>query len=339
MNPTRSIQHQSFLHEALLNEILKRTGHAIVLLNTEAEILFCSQGITALTGFETQELLGKTVFHFFHPADLPAARQQHQFLTEMNANASVSLLQVRNKQGDMIWIDVVVKNLLHVPEINALFVLIRRSSEAETEERKLVQAATEAREAEKEYLAAELHDNINQVITATKLLVDAARNGIEQEELLRLSSANLEAVAEDIRRLSYSMVSYDLRDFGLAVAVRAFIATLNKGSGILFRTELDEKALKALQTDQQLHLYRIIQEGTNNIIRHAGATMAEITLTHKEGLLYLVISDNGRGFSVNRLKPGMGLSSITARVKLLQGHFHVRAPQGTGTTIEIHFPM
>jgi PAS domain S-box-containing protein len=337
MNPTRSIQ--SFLHEALLNEVLKRTGHAIVLLNTEAEILFCSQGITALTGFEGQELLGKTVFHFFHQADLPAARQHHRFLTEMDANASVSLLQVRNKQGHMIWIDVVVKNLLHVPEINALFVLIRRSSEAETEERKLVQAATDAREAEKEYLAAELHDNINQVITATKLLVDAARNGIEQEELLRLSSANLEAVAEDIRRLSYSMVSYDLRDFGLAVAVRSFIATLNKGSGILFRTELDEQALEALQTDQQLHLYRIIQEGTNNIIRHAGATTAEITLTQKEGLLYLVISDNGKGFSVNRLKPGMGLSSITARVKLLQGHFYVRAPQGTGTTIEIHFPM
>jgi PAS domain S-box-containing protein len=339
MDHTSATQYKLFLFQALLNELLKRTGHAIVLLNTEAEILFCSQSITAVTGFEEEELVGKTAFDFFHPADLPAARQQHHFLTEEDANASASLIQVRNKEGHMIWIDVVVKNLLHVPEINALFVLLKKSSDAETEERNLVRAVTDAKEQEREFLAMELHDNINQIITATKLLVDAARTTYGEEELLRLSSDNLQTVAEEIRKLSYSMVSYDLQQFGLSAALKALIATVSKGGPVSFRTRLDTTAITLLTADQQLQLYRIIQEGMNNIIRHAGATEAEISITQAEALIYVVISDNGKGFSVNRLKRGVGLSSMTARVKLLRGHFHIRAPQGTGTTIEIHFPM
>lgn len=333
------IQRDSNLYEALLNEVLGRFSQALLLLNTEAEILFCSESIQLITGHVPPELIGRTVFEFFHADDLSATRQQYGYLAEVKENASASLIQVRKKDGNMVWVDVVVKNLVHISGINAVFVMVKKNGGVGTEERKLVQAVTDAREEEREFLATELHDNVNQIITATKLLVDSSRLNPDNEKLLLLSSSNLQLVAEEIRRLSYSMVSYDLREFGLSYALKAFISTITSASPVRFDTVMEEEALLALTSEQQLHLYRIIQEGTNNILRHAGASLANISLQRQDNLVYLTIKDNGKGFPLQRLKPGMGLSSIANRVKLLQGHFHVRAPKGVGTIIEIHFPV
>ncbi|HEU4902009.1 MAG TPA: sensor histidine kinase [Flavisolibacter sp.] len=202
-----------------------------------------------------------------------------------------------------------------------------------------MQAVTAAREQEREMLAAELHDNVNQIITASKLLVDAARHTPSPDELLRLASVSLQSATDEIRKLSYSMVGFDLQEQGLAFAVDALLATISRAGAITLRSTFDETAVAVLTADQQQHVYRLIQEGVNNIIRHAAATHAEITLTRQEELIYLVIADNGKGFSENSRKPGVGLASMTNRVKLLGGHFHVRAPEGQGTTIEIHFPV
>jgi PAS domain S-box len=339
MDNAMKIQPAPNIYKALLNELLKCSSHAVVLLNEDAEIIFSSESLESITGYSIDELKGKTAFDFFHPDDLTAAREQHNYLTGLNENTATSVIQIRNKKGEMIWIDVVVKNLLHVPAISALFVLLKKSSDVGTEERKLLKAVTDAKEQERQFLASELHDNINQMIGATKLLVDTARRRANKEELLQLSSAHLQMVTDEIRKLSYSMVSYDLQEFGLKFAVNAFITMMSMGCAVKFHVTMEEEALTFLTVDQQLQVYRIIQEGTNNIIRHAKATDAEITISSLEDLIYLVIKDNGKGFSVTKLKPGIGLSNITNRIKLLRGHFHVRAPKDIGTTIEIHFPV
>jgi signal transduction histidine kinase len=171
------------------------------------------------------------------------------------------------------------------------------------------------------------------------MLIDRARRNPNREELLQMSSKNLQLAADEIRKLSYSMVTYDLQEFGLSLAVDALINNISKAGTVNFQTLLDENALDGLTPDLQLQLYRIIQESINNILRHAEATLAEINLTRKDDLLYLTITDNGKGFSMQKLKPGVGLSSITNRVKVIGGHFHLRSPQGKGTTIEIHFSV
>jgi PAS domain S-box-containing protein len=326
-------------YQTLVEELLTHSAQAVVLLNAEAEITFCSQTVAALTGYEPGALLGKKAFDFFHLAGLPAAWKQYLYFTKHKANASVSLLQLRNRQGHLIWADAVVRNLLDVQGVNALLVLLKKNCDAGKEERKLVQAVTAARDHERELLAAELHDNVNQIITASKLLVDAARRTLCPDELLRLASVNLQSAVDEIRKLSYSMVGFDLQEQGLAFAVNTLLATISSTGAVTFRTTVDEAAVAVLTAEQQRHVYRLIQEGVNNIIKHAAATHAEITLTRQEDLVYMVIADNGKGFSRNTQKPGVGLASMTNRVKLLGGHFHVRAPEGQGTTIEIHFPV
>lgn len=328
------------IYPALLNEVLLQYRQAIVLLNPDAKIIFSTENIKLITGYAKDELPGHTVFDFIDPADINSVRQQHDYLTRASGNSFVSLVRILNKSGDIIWIDVVVKNLLHVPGIHAIFVLLKNSCDVGTEERKLVQAMNAAKEEERTFLACELHDNVNQIITATKLLVDGAiSNHNHKEELLKLSSCNLQLVINEIRSLSHSMMSDHLHNHGLVFAIDAFIANISKAGSLKFKTKLDASTVVALTKDQQLQVYRIIQEAINNILRHAAATLAEIEITRQDQLVNLVIKDNGKGFSMNGLKPGIGLLSITNRTKILRGHFQVRSPQDQGTTIKIQFPM
>jgi PAS domain S-box-containing protein len=328
------------VYPALLNELLLHHCQAIVLLNADGVIIFCTETMKLMTGYEMEELVGFSAVDFFDPADTISARQQHEYIARTNENSFASLVCIRNKIGDLIWMDVVIKNLLHVPGVSAIFVLLKNSCDAGTEERKLAQAMAAAKEEERAFIACELHDNVNQIITATKLLVDGAIiNNNNKEELLKLSSANLQLVIDEIRNLSHSMASLHLNKYGLALAIDAFIGNISKATSIKFQTNLQPNALIVLTTDQQLQVYRIIQEAINNILRHAAATIVEIILTRQNQSIYLVIKDDGNGFSTNKLKPGMGLSSITNRVKILRGHFYVRSRQGEGTTIEIDFPM
>jgi PAS domain S-box-containing protein len=335
---TKQLQDLS-LYKTLLSEVLKRSSSAILLLNSQAEIIFCTPAITSLTGYNCEELIGKSAFEYLHPADIPAARLQHDYLLKEKENASAFVIRIRNKYGQMIWIEMVAKNWLHAGEINGVFVLLKSDSDGGVEELKLVKAVAAAKEGEREFLATELHDNINQVITATKLIVDSALLRIEREDLLKLASENLQLAIEEIRKLTYSMVSYDLQEFGLSFALQAFMKTVSCATGALFHTSLQEDAVNKLSKDQQLHVYRILQESITNIIRHSGATITEIALSRKEDQIQLTITDNGKGFSLNRLKPGLGLSSITNRVKILEGHFHVHSEPSKGTSIEINFPI
>jgi PAS domain S-box-containing protein len=333
------INEGQHLHEALLNELLMQSCQAIVLLDPDGEILFCSQSIHAVSGYEWEELVGRSAFDFFHPSDLDAARRQLDYLTEVSENASASLVQILGKQDEIIWMDVVVKNLFHQPHIHALFCLVKRSMTVDGEETRIIKAVTEAQEQEKEFLALELHDNINQIITAAKLQVEMARQSPCPQEWLQMASSNLQLATDEIRKLSSAKLSFDLGEYGLIWAIETFIATLSRISNVTFELKLDKDAAVVITNDQQLHLYRIIQEGVNNMVRHSGASRAEIILRRTDEFIYLNITDNGKGFSMSQIKSGIGLKSMTNRVKLLKGHFHLRVPGARGTAIEIHFPV
>ncbi|HEU4902008.1 MAG TPA: PAS domain-containing protein [Flavisolibacter sp.] len=130
MDQLKNTKSETERYQALVEELLTHSAQAVVLLNAEAEIIFCSQTIAALTGYEPGALLGKTAFDFFHLAGLPAAWKQYLYFTKHKENASVSLLQLRNRQGQLIWVDAVVKNLLDVQGINALTVVLKKSCDA-----------------------------------------------------------------------------------------------------------------------------------------------------------------------------------------------------------------
>jgi len=88
-------------------------------------------------------------------------------------------------------------------------------------------------------------------------------------------------------------------------------------------------------------LFRIAQEGLNNIIKYADASSVNLHIIDKEDEVYLVLEDNGKGFEESKAKPnrGMGLQNIRERAKLLNGRAEIHSTPGQGTVIEIHIPI
>ncbi|HEX2606433.1 MAG TPA: PAS domain-containing protein [Flavisolibacter sp.] len=331
--------HGLSFYTSLLDVLLNQFSHAVILLNQHATIQYASDNIESIAGFHPSELTGASLYHFLHPDDVPAARQQFDQIIGQHRNSSASFVQIRDKQGQPIWINAVAQNLMGLPELHTVVILIRKGEDLAAEDMKLAQDVAFAREQEREYLATELHDNINQMITATKLLVDTAILQPNKEELLKLSSEHLQAVSNEIRSLAHSMVQPDQHHLELHSAVTNLLHILHTTGQIQVQTNFEEAALQVLTATQQFQVFRIIQEGINNIIRHAKATQAALSLQRKADLIYLTISDNGTGFALSAIKPGSGITHITYRTQLLNGHFHIRAPEGEGTNLEIHFPI
>jgi PAS domain S-box-containing protein len=326
-------------YEDVLHCLLQGMSGAIILVNSKGNILYCRGEIQKITGYEMQEIVGKNLFSFWLEKEVHQKREQNHWFRYLTRQKNITFIPFRNKLANLDYIDMEVHQPCLHESKNTLVLVLKKSTETAEEEIKLLKAITEAREHEKELLASELHDNINQLIIATKLLVEAARVNPNKEELLQLSSTNLQLASEAIRNLSYSKTSFYLQEQGLAFAVEGFLSMLRSASMVSFHTEWEENLVKTLPYEASLQLYRIIQEATTNILRHSKATRAEITFQKIGNRACLLIQDNGQGCTLPAVKAGIGLSGIAKRVRLLNGQLRLSTHQGIGMVLEIEFPV
>ena len=113
-------------------------------------------------------------------------------------------------------------------------------------------------------------------------------------------------------------------------------------SGIIFTATCDPVD-SLIDKDAQLIVYRIVQECTNNIVKHSHARNAGILITRSDGAIAIAIHDDGAGFdtsnALSRARGGFGLSGLEERVRLLKGTLHIDSSPETGTTISIRIPQ
>jgi signal transduction histidine kinase len=130
-------------------------------------------------------------------------------------------------------------------------------------------------------------------------------------------------------------------DFGLDAALQGLCESIRKYSRLVvdFRY-IKESSDDKLEFDVSIALYRIIQEGLNNIVKHASAQFVTLHILERADELYCVLEDDGKGFSeVNAARAsGNGLKNIRERVMLLNGTVEINSASEEGTTIEIHIP-
>jgi signal transduction histidine kinase len=93
--------------------------------------------------------------------------------------------------------------------------------------------------------------------------------------------------------------------------------------------------------DVEICLFRIVQEGLNNVVKHSGARQAQVTLRGTADVLALSILDSGRGFDKDSsdVPDGLGLASMRERLRLIQGELSIRSQPGQGTTIVASVPI
>ncbi|WP_315386196.1 ATP-binding protein [uncultured Stenotrophomonas sp.] len=196
-------------------------------------------------------------------------------------------------------------------------------------------------EEERTRIARDLHDDVNQSLAAISIRLSTLRNHIPLEE--RPSVVELQdqllSVSNDIRAISHELHPSILRFTGLASALDAFCIKRNARGRLRLRCSIEDAP--RLNDEQELSLFRIVQEAVNNVDKHARARVADVLVCVRGAELLLRVDDDGIGIPPGHLRraPGLGLISMEERARLLGGVLHVDTSPLGGARIEVRFPL
>lgn len=196
-------------------------------------------------------------------------------------------------------------------------------------------------EEERTRIARDLHDDVNQSLAAISIRLSTLRNHIppaERPSVVELQDQLL-SVSNDIRAISHELHPSILRFTGLASALDAFCIKRNARGRLRVRCSIEDAP--HLDDEQELSLFRIVQEAVNNVDKHAQASVADVLVCVRGQNVVLRVDDDGVGILDSRLRrtPGLGLISMEERARLLAGTLHVGTSPLGGARIEVRFPL
>ncbi|MCC2959805.1 histidine kinase [Massilia sp. IC2-278] len=224
---------------------------------------------------------------------------------------------------------------------------------ADADKRKLIQKVNSIIEDERKSIAVEIHDELNASLIAVRLEAQSiatlagrastAPTGAEVEDIRNKAQA-ITKLALDLyangRRLVRRLRPEVLDMLGLHGAVEEMLRHYDSGSGCRFAFH-SEGDFSRLGNELAISAYRIVQEALSNVMKHAGASFAQVSLVldEDENVLRIAVEDDGQGFEPALSSEGIGIIGMRERVYALRGSIEVHSAPQRGTTVAITLPL
>jgi two-component system sensor histidine kinase UhpB len=226
-------------------------------------------------------------------------------------------------------------------EVDRLAASFRRMlGRIEDERRRSGQLVLRAQEEERRRLARDLHDEVNQALTAILLRLEALSQAAPPEltDELREVKRLVNQAMNELLQLARQLRPTALDDHGLLPAMASQVRRFAAQTGI--KADLNASGEETrLQPDEEIAVFRIAQEALANVARHAGASQVKVDLrADKEGI-ELTVRDDGRGFEPEmRVGNGLGLGGMAERARLVGGELTIESQPGAGTQLCLKVP-
>jgi signal transduction histidine kinase len=198
-------------------------------------------------------------------------------------------------------------------------------------------------EREKSELARKLHDELGGLLTAAKMDLSWLQSRLEgaaiQERLAQLGSVLDEAM--DLKRSVVEALRPSLLDhFGLPTALRAYVESTCAKAGLASQIVIEHEC-ESMSKDTTIALFRVVQEGLSNIIRHAQAKTVKLELIGDDGHCIVTLTDDGHGFDARspQFRWSHGLMGMRQRAEALGGRLEVESRVGGGTRVRVEIPV
>ncbi len=207
-----------------------------------------------------------------------------------------------------------------------------------------IDAMIEGQEKERQRLASDLHDSVGATLSAARLQFEYLQKHKgslpNEEELFTKTGELLEEAYQEVRSMAHIKNSGVLAKFGLLPAIEKLARNVSVSK---LHIEVKDFGLnERINNTLEITIFRIIQELVTNIIKHANASEASISLTQIENNLNIIVEDNGIGFNPRNVSlnaDSMGLGNIEKRIEYLEGTLDVDSTLGKGTNIIIDIPL
>jgi two-component system, NarL family, sensor histidine kinase UhpB len=210
----------------------------------------------------------------------------------------------------------------------------------EAERRRSGELVLKAQEEERRRVARDLHDEVNQALTALLLRLEASAQQAPPELRQELAETKLLAnqAMSELLDLARQLRPTALDDHGLASALAGHVREYDLRGPARARFELDG-GLEELPQDVELVIYRVAQEALTNAARHSGAEHIEVSLGRVDSTVVLEVSDDGTGFAFADEAKGLGLSGMRERALLVDGSLEIDSRPGRGTKVRLEVPI
>lgn len=216
----------------------------------------------------------------------------------------------------------------------------------EQQQNQLIEAAVRSEETERHRISETLHDEIGAILSSAKLHllgIKSATLDDKDKNLHDKGAELLNGAIKKVRGISHNLHSNILKEFGFNEAVKHFLKEVAGSSMLEVETRLDDN-YPAENNDDNISLYRMVQELVNNIIKHSGAKRLEVSSEMKPEQLTVTIFHDGDGLSQEQFdelvfkKDGLGLKNIKNRATLIKGSVHFEKINA-GSAIHISMPL
>ncbi|HVG12508.1 MAG TPA: PAS domain S-box protein [Flavisolibacter sp.] len=337
-----------------MREHLDFAGVIFLVLKPDQTVELINNRGCAILGYAKEEIEGRNWFDSFLP---PEAKEDSKLeFSKLLAGEVQPGEQYENtvltREGDIRLIQWhnaslrdddgrIVGTLSSGQDVSDTKLLQTRLAQQEAEKRKqLISAVLEAQEKERQEIAYELHDNVNQILTSCKLLLEQELQEGKGSTYVSNTYQYIQSAITEIRGLSHQLSPSQLNDLGLEESILDLIERINTFAVInihlAFRAADEEQFVEPALA---ISLLRIVQEHLNNIVKHSGADQASITLDLSGTTADLEIRDNGVGFDLKDAKRGLGINNIYNRTEFHSGQAYINTSPGEGCTLSICIPL
>jgi signal transduction histidine kinase len=221
--------------------------------------------------------------------------------------------------------------------------------ESERQLKHLSSALLRVQENERREIAAELHDDLGQLLTAIKYNIESVLVRMAPDEIatgdLQALIPTIQKAIEQVRNIYTGLVPTVLDDLGILATLTWFCREFQRdhpGIKVDMKFEAGEQDIPE---DLKLEIFRIVQDAFKNVAAHSEADLAKVSLRIENGNIKLDISDNGNGFDVSHALSqtcqnfGLGLMSMKRRAELSQGSLEIESAVGRGTLVRAKWAM
>lgn len=321
-------------------------------LDTNGTIVDCNNTILNKLGYAKEDFLGKSLPNFLTEESIIKMRNNFHKLIKKGIILGVDR-QLVTKSGEVI--DVILSVTMDYDEhdqplmTRASFEDITKRKRAEDLVHNLSQMLIQAQENERKMISYELHDSIAQNLSSLKITSDtifddhpSATENLKDK--MAQHSKLIEQTIQTVRDLSYDLRPPTLAEIGIVQTISHYCEDFSEKTGL--GVDFTPAGMDILKPDHniEINLYRLVQEGLNNVRKHANASHVTVKLIAAHPNIILRIEDDGQGFDIRARErelngeKRMGLQSMKERAKLLEGRMEIQSRPMQGTKVLIYFP-
>jgi len=331
--------------------IAETSRDLISLVDVDGRFLYASPAYARVLGRIPESLASTEAMEILHPDDRASVRAAWE-QARASRESRTAEFRMQHMGGEWRFFESVGNWILdphgHPQRLMIVSRDVTRRKAAEAAARELPRLIRDAQETERRRVARDLHDSVNQILSAVKFRLQsveeklAAREDAAWRDVLK-AQAHLKKAMHEVRRISRNLRPSELDDLGLVPAVRSLAEEFAERTGV--KLDLSFAGLpEKISGDTELNLYRILQEALGNIERHAQARCIVLHLSKEGSVLRARIRDDGRGFDPQRpraegQRPGMGLVDMRERAEFVGGRCALTSEPGKGTEIVIEMPL